>query len=401
MNWRASVAAAVAVMSLLAPICPDVRGAETDLPAPGNNKVAYYVFDSGGPDHYPMPTFTDAANIVVVFEGTLWELADSTHYATSWMRNVNYHSHAEVLRDIKALQAQGVKVLMNVDDAPSWSSATPFTTYDGTQLNVQEFAAFIKACAIDSVGLDGISLDIEHGATGNSTYISLIKEIGKYFGPLSPDSTSKMYIAAIYAGGVPGPVIGKSRETTAYMNFIMDMAYFVWDYAARFRQWADSIGSSKTMIGVLNDYYDVSHAMSAAAWQPASPPKAGIMVYAANNLKAYTDAVFNALAVPTGADTDPGPADRIPEDYVLLQNYPNPFNASTVMRFIVGGQGPSRVRLTVSDMLGREVAVLVDETRAPGRYEARWEAAGLPSGVYFCRLTADAYVEVKAMVLLK
>jgi len=401
MNWRARPVAAVAGMSLLAAICPDVRGEETDLPATGNNRVAYYVFDSGGPDHYPMPTFTDAANIVVVFEGTLWELSDSTHYATSWMRNINYHSHAEVLRDIKALQAKGVKVLMNVDDAPSWSSATPFTTYDGRQLNAQEFAAFIKACAIDSVGLDGISLDIEHGATGNSAYISLIKEIGKYFGPLSPDSTSKMYIAAIYAGGAPGPVIGKSREITAYMNFIMDMAYFAWDYEARFRQWADSIGSSKTMIGVLNDYYDVSHAMSAAAWQPASPPKAGIMVYAANNLKAYTDAVFNALAVPTGADTDPGPADRRPEDHILLQNYPNPFNASTVIRFTVGAQGSGRVRLAVSDMLGREVAVLVDGMLAPGRHEARWEASGLPSGSYFYRLTADAYVEVKKMVLLR
>ena len=376
-------------------------GTETGLPSPGNNKVAYYVFDSGGPDRYPMPTFTDAANIVVVFEGTLWELADSAHYATSWMRNVNYHSHAEVLRDIKVLQAKGVKVLMNVDDAASWSTSTPFTTYDGKKLTPQEFAAFIKTCAIDSVGLDGISLDIEHGATGNAAYVSLLKEIGKYFGPLSPDSASQMYIAALYAGGAPGSVVGKSREITQHMNFIMDMAYFVWDYAARFKQWADSIGASKTMVGVLNDYYNVAHATSAAAWQPASPPKAGIMVYAANNLKSYTDAVFNALVVPTGVDGEPDPAQEIPGEYVLHQNYPNPFNSSTVIRFKVGGHGSGRVRLAVSDMLGREVAVLVDETRPPGSYEARWEAAGMPSGVYFFRLTAGSAVEAKTMLLLK
>ena len=379
---------AMAMVSLLVIVAPDLRGADTGLPRPGNNKVAYYVFDSGGPDHYPMPTFTDAANIVVVFEGTLWELADSAHYATSWMRNVNYHSHAEVLRDIKVLQAQGVKVLMNVDDAASWSTSTPFTTYDGKKLTGQEFAAFIKACAIDSVGLDGISLDIEHHATGNAAYISLLKEIGKYFGPLSPDSASQMYIAAIYAGGAPGSVIGKSREITAHMNFIMDMAYFVWDYAARFKQWADSIGASKTMVGVLNDYYDVSHAMSAAAWQPASPPKAGIMVYAANNLKSYTDAVFNALVVPTGVDTNPPTADEIQGEYALLQNYPNPFNPSTTIEFRVGGAGPSHVRLAVSDMLGREVAVLVDEKKAPGNYRVTFDAADLSSGVYLYRLHA-------------
>ena len=63
--------------------------------------------------------------------------------------------------------------------------------------------------------LDGISLDIEHGATANVPYVSLLKELGKYFGPLSPDSTSQMYIAAIYTGGAPGPAIGKSKEITA------------------------------------------------------------------------------------------------------------------------------------------------------------------------------------------
>jgi len=389
------------VVLLLSSFTLDLHGADTGLPQPGNNKVAYYVFDSGGPDHYPMPTFTDAANIVVVFEGTLWELADSTHYATSWMRNVNYHSHAEVLRDIKVLQGRGVKVLMNVDDAASWSTSTPFTTYDGKKLTAQEFAAFIKSCAIDSVGLDGISLDIEHGATGNAAYISLLKEIGKYFGPLSPDSTSQMYIAAIYAGGAPGPVIGKSRDITAHMNFIMDMAYFVWDYAARFKQWADSIGASKTMIGVLNDHYDVSHATSAAAWQPASPPKAGIMVYAANNLKSYADAVFNALVVPTGVETDQDPAGEIPAEYVLLQNYPNPFNPNTTIEFRVGGQRPSHVRLAVTDMLGQEVAVLVDEEKVPGNYHVTFDAINLSSGVYLYRLEAGAFVQAKKLVIVR
>ena len=398
---EAVVERAAMLALLLALVGADAGGQGAGLPAPGNNKVAYYVFDSGGPDHYPMPTFTNAANIVVVFEGTLWELADSAHYATGWMRNVNYHSHAEVLRDIKVLQAKGVKVLMNVDDAPSWSTSTPFTTWDGRNLNAQEFAAFIRACAIDSVGLDGISLDIEHGATGNAAYISLLKEIGKYFGPLSPDSASQMYIAAIYAGGAPGPVIGKSRDITAHMNFIMDMAYFVWDYAARFHQWADSIGASRTMIGVLNDYYDISHAMSAAKWQPVTPPKAGIMVYAANNLRAYTDAVFNALVVPTGVDAGSGPAERLPEEIALLQNYPNPFNAGTIIRFRLGGRTPGRVRLTVSDMLGREVAVLVDEVRGAGSYESRWEAHGLPSGAYIYRLQTQDAVRSRTLLLLR
>ncbi len=261
------------------------------LPSPGNNKVAYYVFDSGGPDHYPLTTFTDKANIVVLFEGTLWELADSVHYSTGWMRNVNYHYYSEIFRDIRILQSRGVKVLMNVDDKPSWDSAAVFTTYDGTKYNYKQFAEFIKSCAIDSLHLDGISLDIEHRAAGNDNYKRLLKEIGKYFGPMSSNSDSQMYIAAMFKGywGEPGYEIGRSKDIMAHLNFLMDMAYFDSDYVDRFNQWADSIGASKTMIGVLIDNNNLNFATTVAAWQPASGAKAGIMVYAANNLKSYTD----------------------------------------------------------------------------------------------------------------
>lgn len=473
---------------LTAVLLHDVHAGGKGFPAPGYNKVAYYVFDSGGPDHYPMTSFSDEANIVIVFEGTLWELADSAHYATGWMRNVVYHSHAEVLRDIRALQARGVKVLMNVDDAASWSTATPFTTYDGKKLSIQEFATFIKACAIDSVGFDGISLDIEHKATANTEYITLLKEIGKYFGPRSANSATQMYIAAIYSGGAPGPAVGKSKDITSYMNFIMDMAYFNSDFGFRFRQWADSIGASKTMVGMLNDYFDLAHATGAAAWQPTVPPKAGIMVYAANNSKAYTDAVFRALVVGPTQAAEPFPADNAtgvginaqlrwkgdpaatahaiylgsggvlekvgeqadttfdpgvllpntlyhwrideknaigttigkiwkfttgtgtavdggetgaPAAFALLQNFPNPFNASTVIGFTVGGEQTTHVRLTVCDMLGREVMTLVDEERMPGTHRVSFDASHLASGMYLYRFHGGTTVLSRKLVLVR
>jgi hypothetical protein len=383
----------VVFMIALLGLSPVVQVSKADLPGPGNNKVAYYVFDSGGPDHFPLTTFTEGANIVVLFEGTLWELADSAHYSSGWMRNVNYHSYSEIIRDVRILQARGVKVLMNVDDAASWSTATPFTAYDSSKLNYEQFAAFIKLCAIDSLHLDGVSLDIEHHAAGNAAYIALLKEIGKYFGPLSDNGTSQMYIAAIYSGGTPGYVVGKSRDVAAYFNFVMDMAYFNSNYASRFNQWADSIGASKTMIGVLNDYYDLARATAAAAWQPAFPPKAGIMVYAGNNLKSYTDGVFSAL---TDIDTR---QIGIPQEFTLMQNYPNPFNPRTVVR----SQLPeaSNVKLIVYDVLGREVAVLVNERRAPGVYHDTFDGSGLASGMYVYRLTAGPNVTSRRMLLLQ
>ena len=70
---------------------------------------------------------------------------------------------------------------------------------------------------------------------------------------------------------------------------------------------------------------------------------------------------------------------------MLLQNYPNPFNPSTVIRYSTAMSG--RVKLTVSDLLGREVALLVDEVKAPGSYVVRFDATGLAAGVYLCRMS--------------
>ena len=91
----------------------------------------------------------------------------------------------------------------------------------------------------------------------------------------------------------------------------------------------------------------------------------------------------------------------------LLQNYPNPFNPTTVIRYQlpapsgVEGSGVRIVRIVVYDILGREVAVLVNEKKAPGRYEVKFDGSGLASGMYVYRLTVGNYVEARRMVLVK
>ncbi|MGA2624083.1 MAG: T9SS type A sorting domain-containing protein [Bacteroidota bacterium] len=85
--------------------------------------------------------------------------------------------------------------------------------------------------------------------------------------------------------------------------------------------------------------------------------------------------------------TDVPPSRRnIPLTYNLDQNYPNPFNPTTTVSFVIGHS--SLVTLTVYDILGRQVATLVNEVKPPGEYTVRWNADGVPSGVYFYRLTA-------------
>ena len=89
----------------------------------------------------------------------------------------------------------------------------------------------------------------------------------------------------------------------------------------------------------------------------------------------------------------------IPAGFDLEQNYPNPFNPSTGIIYDVAAH--SHVKLVVRDMVGRVVATLVDETAAPGRYKAIFDASGLASGTYSYTLTTDAFSRTRMMTLLK
>jgi hypothetical protein len=97
--------------------------------------------------------------------------------------------------------------------------------------------------------------------------------------------------------------------------------------------------------------------------------------------------------------------DENPEmDFILQQNYPNPFNPTTTIRYSIPSNvkgKTSNVILKVYDVLGNEVATLVNEYKTAGSYEVDFDAAGLSSGVYFYKLQAGSLVETKKMLLTK
>ncbi|HAX49380.1 MAG TPA: T9SS type A sorting domain-containing protein [Ignavibacteria bacterium] len=90
---------------------------------------------------------------------------------------------------------------------------------------------------------------------------------------------------------------------------------------------------------------------------------------------------------------------EMPEVYILSQNYPNPFNPVTNIQFAIPVAG--FVKLTVFDMLGREVENLVNKNMNAGTYLAEWNASNYPSGIFFYRLVSDDFSEVKKMILVK
>jgi hypothetical protein len=110
----------------------------------------------------------------------------------------------------------------------------------------------------------------------------------------------------------------------------------------------------------------------------------------------FSDARKFSIQVGVGVKEDNA---DIPKVFSLEQNYPNPFNPRTGIRYSV--PGVSDVKLTVFDILGREVAVLVNERKPAGRYEVTFDASDLASGMYVYRLTAGRSVDTKTMLLVK
>ena len=94
-----------------------------------------------------------------------------------------------------------------------------------------------------------------------------------------------------------------------------------------------------------------------------------------------------------------GAEQSIPEAYALRQNFPNPFNPSTEILFDLPED--ATVSLVVYDVLGREVARLVQEELRAGTHRARFDAQGLPSGIYFYRIQAGDFAQTRCMTLLK
>lgn len=271
------------------------------IPVNPNNKVAYYAFDATpvGQGKLRLTDFTDNANIIVLFEGSIFELGDSVHYgsSSSYILNINggpYKYYKQIIDDVRTLRARGIKVLMNVDDAASWQTTTPFTDYTGAGKNYQQYAALISQMAA-AVPFDGIALDVEHfTGNANSNFTNLVREFGKYFGPKSSNPSNTIYTAAIYSGRSSGNAIGKNTTTAAYFNFVEDMGYSS-NYQTRFNNYANVIGAGKVMDGFSHQINSLSNALAYCAW--AKPkPAAGVMVFAGNVNKSYTDQIFAAIA---------------------------------------------------------------------------------------------------------
>jgi hypothetical protein len=114
-----------------------------------------------------------------------------------------------------------------------------------------------------------------------------------------------------------------------------------------------------------------------------------------------TISLFFIIGTRSSADTKEQTMDfkGNPGNFTLNQNYPNPFNPSTILSYTL--KSDARVKLTVYNLVGQTIQVVVDEYQGAGYHEYSFDANELPAGVYFYKLQAGDYSSVKRMTLVK
>jgi len=173
-------------------------------------------------------------------------------------------------------------------------------------------------------------------------------------------------------------------------------------------QWVNEMRQTYTY-DVIGNMLSISrHEWDGYVWMPStinphdlgSEDDGGLhLIDKAGNEYHYYDAWFLRFTYEVVVTEVVAESGDVPVEYALTQNYPNPFNPSTTIEFALPHAG--YVTLKAYNVLGEEVAALIEGDHAAGTFKATWNASGMPSGVYLYRLTAGDYVQTRKMMLIR
>ncbi len=313
-----------------------------------------------------------------------------------------------------------------------FSTIQPFVlSFPGTVADVEGTCSFNDdAAGINKIGIEVSLKSYSFSNQGNNDYILLryglknttSSEINNLYAGLffdwdfanatddytAYDSTGNLgYVYRV--GGNPNVWIASALLSSnnygfwAINNAGGDGGFSIYDGFSDSEKWQSlSSGIGKPQAGAG----DVSHVISGGPFsiQPNETVYAAFAVAAGFNLNDLRTAIANARImysqIPTSISDEKIDS---PEKFYLAQNYPNPFNPSTKISFTVPnvGTGLALSVLKVYDVLGNEIATLVDEHLEAGKYEVTFDASNLASGFYFYRLQAGSFIETKKMILIR
>jgi hypothetical protein len=253
-----------------------------------------------------------------------------------------------------------------------------------------------------------------------------LKRVLEYFELISDPPIVEIHFfpaidtAWIYGGCVGPDIIAHNHSIAFFSDTIIvepgpNSVFFYYDSLGNTIQ----VDNYYFIINTLSNQYYYELWFHPKSWPPFDPiliPFDSVFYFYQNDFDIQLVVKFNGVPIDSlsqlfraewGLSVEG--EDQIPEHFSLSQNYPNPFNPSTKIKYTIpllgGDERGGLVTLKVYDILGNEIAALVNEEKQPGTYEVEFNTSSIKhlpsSGVYFYRLKAGNYIETKKMVLTK
>jgi len=323
------------------------------------NDYTYCVTNDGGGNIWVGIFNGNASNAGVVrFNGV------STWSPYSFTDTYNYKNVESIAKDNSGNIWCGTNIGAYKFDGSSWTSYTKENTGGGLCGN------YVKTIAVDPSGNIWFGCEDKDPATGYWIGGGLSKFNGSSWTNYTPSN---------------------SNLKTGYISSIAFRNNEVWVGTGFCGQVSDNLGLYKFDGTTWTNYYNDNNTFPGTCVNDLVVDKNGNLWI--GSYLGLTKVDFNP--------TDVKETEAIPTSFKLNQNYPNPFNPETVISYQLPVRG--KVRLSVADLLGREVAVLVDEVQPAGTHHSTFSTARkvLSSGVYFYKLQTENFVDVKKMMIIK
>jgi predicted outer membrane repeat protein len=274
----------------------------------------------------------------------------------------------------------------------------------------------IVNCLFDSnIAQTGLgSLALSNSSSVDLINCTIVNNIGVGSGGLRLQQSSSKVINSIFWGNYPDQISIQSSNNTNISMLYVDYndiqfgidSIRINDTFSVLNWGTGNIDSYPLFLDTLNNDYHLQDLSPCIATGIDSIEILGMWYYCPS-----TDIEGNPRPNPAGSKPDMGAFESqylvqveekgssLPTLFELFQNYPNPFNPSTKIKYSVPHS--SNVVIKIFDILGREIQMLVNEEEPVGTYEISWNAANLPSGIYFYQLKAGSYLNTRKTILLK
>jgi hypothetical protein len=228
------------------------------------------------------------------------------------------------------------------------------------------------------------------GLTNNTKYYWRVN--AKNSGGTSSYSAIWNFTTVVAAPGPPTLIAPANNSTGQSLTPLLD-----WSSVVTATSYRVQLGTDSTFVSTTIDTTVSYDSMTVPSGKLANNVKYYWHVRASNSggNSSYS-ATWNFATLIIGISNN---NNEIPKEFKLYHNYPNPFNPATMIKFDV--PKPSEVSLVLYNTIGQELLTLVNSHFAPGSYIVEWNAANFPSGVYFYRITAGSFTDIKKMVLIK